>query len=236
VQPNDPFDPASADGSERAYAPSGWSPDGRRLLLQAFLPASEFCEAVLKELGSDGVIRPAAPEGVVTSCRSATWAADSQTTYIPLYEPGMFGAFAGLAQVDAETGVLTTPIGSQLAGGYIVVNSGLLPRPDGSLLGFVATFPTPFLSEPEQPQPQFTLYAIGLEWQLTPLRSDSRVLWGPALWVADASGAVILLPFAAFGLLIPSIGEEPGWRGFALPRLQARDGPLRTTLESRAWR
>jgi membrane protease YdiL (CAAX protease family) len=34
----------------------------------------------------------------------------------------------------------------------------------------------------------------------------------------------------AFGFLIPSIGEEPGWRGFALPRLQARYGPVKATL------
>jgi membrane protease YdiL (CAAX protease family) len=38
------------------------------------------------------------------------------------------------------------------------------------------------------------------------------------------------LPMVAFGIVIPSIGEEPGWRGFALPRLQARHGPLRATI------
>jgi len=38
------------------------------------------------------------------------------------------------------------------------------------------------------------------------------------------------LPAVALGLLIPSIGEEPGWRGFALPRLQERYGPLWATL------
>jgi membrane protease YdiL (CAAX protease family) len=31
-------------------------------------------------------------------------------------------------------------------------------------------------------------------------------------------------------LLIPSLNEEPGWRGFALPRLQARYGPLGGSL------
>jgi membrane protease YdiL (CAAX protease family) len=31
-------------------------------------------------------------------------------------------------------------------------------------------------------------------------------------------------------MLIVPIAEEPGWRGFALPRLQARHGPVRATL------
>lgn len=38
------------------------------------------------------------------------------------------------------------------------------------------------------------------------------------------------LPSVIMGLLIPSIGEEPGWRGFALPRLQSAYGPILGTL------
>lgn len=40
----------------------------------------------------------------------------------------------------------------------------------------------------------------------------------------------IFLPGVLIGLLIPSIGEEPGWRGFALPRLQKQYGPIIGTL------
>jgi membrane protease YdiL (CAAX protease family) len=36
----------------------------------------------------------------------------------------------------------------------------------------------------------------------------------------------VFLPMVALGILFPSLGEEPGWRGFALPRLQVRYGPL----------
>jgi membrane protease YdiL (CAAX protease family) len=36
----------------------------------------------------------------------------------------------------------------------------------------------------------------------------------------------VFLPNVALGILFPSLGEEPGWRGFALPRLQSRYGPL----------
>jgi membrane protease YdiL (CAAX protease family) len=38
------------------------------------------------------------------------------------------------------------------------------------------------------------------------------------------------LPNVLTGLLIPSFGEEPGWRGFALPRLQKDFGPVLGTL------
>ncbi len=38
------------------------------------------------------------------------------------------------------------------------------------------------------------------------------------------------LPLVVFGIIIPSIAEEPGWRGFALPRLQQRYGPVAASL------
>jgi membrane protease YdiL (CAAX protease family) len=36
----------------------------------------------------------------------------------------------------------------------------------------------------------------------------------------------VFLPNVILGIFIPSLGEEPGWRGFALPRLQTSYGPL----------
>lgn len=40
----------------------------------------------------------------------------------------------------------------------------------------------------------------------------------------------IFLPWLLQGILIPSIGEEVGWRGFALPRLQAQYGTVLAAL------
>jgi membrane protease YdiL (CAAX protease family) len=36
----------------------------------------------------------------------------------------------------------------------------------------------------------------------------------------------LFLPWLLQGIFIPSLGEELGWRGFALPRLQARYAPV----------
>jgi uncharacterized protein len=38
------------------------------------------------------------------------------------------------------------------------------------------------------------------------------------------------LPFVVIGLILPSLGEETGWRGFALPRLHEQRGPVIGTL------
>ncbi len=51
-----------------------------------------------------------------------------------------------------------------------------------------------------------------------------------ALAHRPATLLTIFLPFVLIGLVLPSLGEEPGWRGFALPRLQGRFGPVLGTL------
>jgi membrane protease YdiL (CAAX protease family) len=80
-------------------------------------------------------------------------------------------------------------------------------------------------------------WRIGLRWYLVAL------LIMPSIWLLAytvvvglplLAGAIshwsllvtTFLPLVAFGMIIPAIDEEPGWRGFALPRLQQRYGPL----------
>ncbi len=84
---------------------------------------------------------------------------------------------------------------------------------------------------------RFIQWRVGLPWYLVAL-FISLIIWLlaytavvglPLLAGAATHGSLLLttfLPLVAFGMLIPAIDEEPGWRGFALPRLQQRYGPL----------
>lgn len=40
----------------------------------------------------------------------------------------------------------------------------------------------------------------------------------------------VYLPAVLFNFIFPALGEEPGWRGFALPQLQNQSGPLVASL------
>ena len=81
-------------------------------------------------------------------------------------------------------------------------------------------------------RPHWYLVALGINlliWLLS-----YSVLMGPTVLVAAVSRwqllATTFLPLVAFGIIFPSIAEEPGWRGFALPRLQQRYGPLGASM------
>ena len=62
--------------------------------------------------------------------------------------------------------------------------------------------------------------ALGLTWSAMTLRPA----WPPT----EALAAY--LPVLALQVISTGLAEEPGWRDFALPRLQPRYGPLRGTL------
>jgi uncharacterized protein len=88
---------------------------------------------------------------------------------------------------------------------------------------------------------RFIQWRVRPHWYLVAI-TINLVIWllayaalmGPGLLVAAASHWSLLLstflPLVAFGIIFPSIAEEPGWRGFALPRLQQRHGPVVASL------
>ena len=77
-------------------------------------------------------------------------------------------------------------------------------------------------------------YAVALFVFLSIWLAAYSFLYNGAPLVALAANPSLListfLPGVLLGLLIPSIGEEPGWRGFALPRMQAAYGPVLATI------
>ena len=66
------------------------------------------------------------------------------------------------------------------------------------------------------------------------LSGSGASLAGGTAWPADATALVSV--FAATALYGGPLGEEPGWRGFALPRLQIRLSPLgASVVVGTAW-
>jgi len=79
--------------------------------------------------------------------------------------------------------------------------------------------------------------AIGLPVVLIAVQGAIFGLLGYPLDIASIPGRLLnFLPSAIILALIAGLGEEPGWRGFALPRLEARYAPvLATALLGFVW-
>lgn len=84
-------------------------------------------------------------------------------------------------------------------------------------------------------------FRAGLQWYLVILIVPLMIWFVPYSFLysgAPLMGLIsnpsllltVFLPNILIGLLIPSVGEEAGWRGFALPRLQKLYGPIVGTL------
>ena len=74
-------------------------------------------------------------------------------------------------------------------------------------------------------------FALGLPVLIVSVATAAFVLAGEEIEFSLLGGNLAkLVPLLIFVTLIGGGNEEPGWRGFALPRLQARWTPVRATL------
>jgi uncharacterized protein len=84
-------------------------------------------------------------------------------------------------------------------------------------------------------------WRVGIQWYLLVLLGypvlfllGLAVVFGAAPFSALLNQWPLLLtyylPAVLYGLVFPALGEEPGWRGFALPRMQRMYGPLLASL------
>ncbi len=79
--------------------------------------------------------------------------------------------------------------------------------------------------------PHWYVVALGLPILIVWLTSAGFALLGNKLDLSLLPGRLVMyLPTLLFISLLNGGNEEPGWRGFALPRLEARYGPVVATL------
>ncbi len=87
---------------------------------------------------------------------------------------------------------------------------------------------------------RFVLWRVGFRWYLftfvgVPVIAVLSVVVIPGV-LGSFQGLGALAPLSLLGIFVyvlflgGALGEEPGWRGFALPRLQSVHGPLLGTL------
>ncbi len=86
---------------------------------------------------------------------------------------------------------------------------------------------------------RLVLWRVGWQWYLFALIGVPAILVlgflllpgaMAALRVPSSQFVLVFLLLLVFEILTSGLSEEPGWRGFALPRLQQQQGPLLGTL------
>jgi membrane protease YdiL (CAAX protease family) len=84
---------------------------------------------------------------------------------------------------------------------------------------------------------RYLQWRVGIDWWLVvlfgilvALNTIASMIVGLSVWIEFFKKILLILPTylvtLLVGVILGPLWEEPGWRGFALPRLQAQHGPI----------
>jgi hypothetical protein len=217
-------DPTVEGGDGRGFEAVAWSPDGTKLLVNAFSLSVEICELAIVDVASGAIVYLEAPEpSLVAACTAAAWALDSKAVYFSVANPGNWfnepGIWRGDAISGAATAVPVEPANALLRMPFFAIDR---------LYAFVASAPgdNPAYSPAADPSEimalSYTMSSVPLTGgTFAALRSDAHELYN-ALWAPDGSGAVIFEssdPSAVRLLWLPTDGSPAVelYRGTDLP-------------------
>jgi membrane protease YdiL (CAAX protease family) len=129
----------------------------------------------------------------------------------------------------------------------LAVNAGLLPAAFDQLGAFSASLAAIILAAIEGRRGgvrellgRFLIWRVGLQWWAFALLSTIipsvlglylfQMLGGPAVDWSDLKPITSVIPMIILLTVLAGMGEEFGWRGFLLPRLQARHNALVSSI------
>lgn len=129
----------------------------------------------------------------------------------------------------------------------LAVNAGLLPAAFDQLGAFSASLAAIILAAIEGRRGgvrellgRFLIWRVGLQWWAFALLSTVipsvlglylfQMLGGPAVDWSDLKPITSVIPMIILLTVLAGMGEEFGWRGFLLPRLQARHNALVSSI------
>ena len=129
----------------------------------------------------------------------------------------------------------------------LAVNAGLLPAAFDQIGAFSASLAAIILAAIEGRRGgvrellgRFLIWRVGLQWWAFALLSTIipsvlglylfQMLGGPAVDWSDLKPITSVIPMIILLTILAGMGEEFGWRGFLLPRLQARHNALVSSI------
>lgn len=186
-------DPTKEGGDGSGFGAVAWSPDGKKLLVNAFSLSVEICELAIVDVASGAFVYLEAPEpNLVAACTAAAWTPDSKAVYFSVADPGNWLNEPGIWRSGVAGGTITNlPVKPENA----IVHTPHIVGATLYALVALSDGNNPLYSPADQegmPVLSYTVSSVSLTggtW--TSLRKDAYSLFD-VLWAPDGSGVVVL--------------------------------------------